>query len=171
MQQIDPAGVGARDLQECLRLQLENFDTRENETAAAKATARLTLKILDKYWEPMARHSYEDIARKLRRPVKRFRTWPTLSATASLSYTGAAISPVMAVAGRRPTRPRAPRRRNQKAGNVRRQQAYDHLRGFGAGIAQFRFARERRLSPTLGFDATRTRRLLVQRPANAFSNI
>jgi RNA polymerase sigma-54 factor len=70
VQQIDPAGVGARDLKECLRLQLENFDTRENETAESKATARLTLKILDKYWEPMARHSYEDIARKLRRPVE-----------------------------------------------------------------------------------------------------
>src|SRR5690606_18194178 len=59
-----------RDLKECLRLQLENFETRENESEADKSTARLTLKIIDKHWEPMARHSYEDIARKMRRPAE-----------------------------------------------------------------------------------------------------
>jgi RNA polymerase sigma-54 factor len=69
VQQLDPVGVGARDLRECLRLQLANFELRDNESEEDKATARLALKIIDKYWEPMARHSYEDIARKMRRSV------------------------------------------------------------------------------------------------------
>ena len=69
VQQLDPAGVGARNLKECLRLQLDNFETRENETEEDKITSKLALKIIDKYWEAMARHSYEDIARKTRQSV------------------------------------------------------------------------------------------------------
>lgn len=70
IQQLDPAGVGARDLKECLLLQLESFHTRERESEESKALALLAKKVLTHHWEAMARHSYEDIARKLRRPVQ-----------------------------------------------------------------------------------------------------
>jgi RNA polymerase sigma-54 factor len=41
VQQLDPPGVGARNLQECLRLQLENFVMRENEKNTEKELAAL----------------------------------------------------------------------------------------------------------------------------------
>jgi RNA polymerase sigma-54 factor len=54
-------GVGARTLRECLRLQLLHLEARDR----ADGYAALALKLIDEYWEAMARHSYEDIARKL----------------------------------------------------------------------------------------------------------
>ncbi len=62
IQNLDPIGVGARTLRECLRLQLVHLDARER----AGGNADLALKLIDHYWEAMARHSYEDIARKCR---------------------------------------------------------------------------------------------------------
>jgi RNA polymerase sigma-54 factor len=62
VQTLDPIGVGARTLRECLRLQLMHFDAHER----ADGYADLALKLIDNHWEAMARHSYEDIARKLR---------------------------------------------------------------------------------------------------------
>lgn len=61
VQQLDPIGVGARTLRECLRLQLVHLDAHER----AEGQAGLALKLIDDYWEATARHSYEDIARKL----------------------------------------------------------------------------------------------------------
>lgn len=66
VQQLDPPGVGARDLQECLRLQLENFVTRENEKDSEKELAALALRMVNKQWHAMTRHAYEEIARKMR---------------------------------------------------------------------------------------------------------
>lgn len=71
VQQLEPVGVGARDLRECLKLQLENFISRENETAADRELAQTALRALEKSWDALARHSYEDIARKLRMPVEK----------------------------------------------------------------------------------------------------
>ncbi len=65
IQNLDPVGVGARNLRECLRLQLTHLDERER----AEGHAELALKLIDHYWEAMARHSYEDIARKLKTTV------------------------------------------------------------------------------------------------------
>ena len=61
VQQLDPVGVAARSLRECMRLQLENLVMREREAKYA----RLALQIVDNHWEALSRHSYEDIARKL----------------------------------------------------------------------------------------------------------
>jgi RNA polymerase sigma-54 factor len=61
VQNLDPVGVGARTLRECLRLQLLHLESRDR----ANGYAALASKLIDEYWEAMARHSYEDIARKL----------------------------------------------------------------------------------------------------------
>jgi RNA polymerase sigma-54 factor len=66
VQSLDPIGVGARSLRECLRLQLVHLDEREKK----ERCARLALKMVDNFWEAMARHSYEDIARKLKVPLE-----------------------------------------------------------------------------------------------------
>ncbi|HEX8833062.1 MAG TPA: hypothetical protein VF719_02615, partial [Abditibacteriaceae bacterium] len=62
IQLLDPVGVGARNLRECLRLQLTHLDERER----AEGHADLATKLIDHHWDAMARHSYEDIARKLK---------------------------------------------------------------------------------------------------------
>ena len=62
VQTLDPIGVGARDLRECVRLQLVHLAERDR----AGEYSQLALKLIDNHWEAMARHSYEDIARKLR---------------------------------------------------------------------------------------------------------
>ena len=66
VQNLEPAGVGARTLRECLRLQLVYRD--KGETAEI---AQLALKLIDDHWQALARHSYEDIARKLKTTVER----------------------------------------------------------------------------------------------------
>lgn len=65
IQLLDPVGVGARTLRECLRLQLVHWDERER----AGDHAKTALTLIDEYWEAMARHSYEDIARKMKLPL------------------------------------------------------------------------------------------------------
>ena len=66
IQQLDPVGVGARDLRECLRLQLQHLEAKERDEGHAK----LAIRLIDEFWEATARHSYEDIARKLKVPVE-----------------------------------------------------------------------------------------------------
>ena len=57
IQDLDPAGVGASDLQECLKLQLQrNEPTREN---------KLALEIISNYFEEFSRKHYEKIMRQL----------------------------------------------------------------------------------------------------------
>ncbi len=56
VQELDPAGVGARDLQECLVIQLK----RKKETFVRN----LTLKILDKSFESFAKKHYKKIIQK-----------------------------------------------------------------------------------------------------------
>lgn len=57
IQGLDPAGVGARDLQECLLLQLE----RKTHTPEIM----LAITIIDEYFEEFTRKHYEKILRKL----------------------------------------------------------------------------------------------------------
>jgi len=61
VQQLDPVGIGARSLRECMRLQLVNLQQRDR----ADKHAKLALIMVDEHWEAMSRHSYEDIARKM----------------------------------------------------------------------------------------------------------
>ncbi|MBU6331187.1 MAG: RNA polymerase factor sigma-54 [Bacteroidetes bacterium] len=57
IQQFDPAGIGARDLRECLLLQLERLPAQET-VAHAQA-------ILNRYFEEYTRKHYDKIARRL----------------------------------------------------------------------------------------------------------
>lgn len=66
IQNLEPAGVGARTLRECLRLQLVH-----REKGRDADIAQLALKLIDDHWQALARHSYEDIARKLKTSIDR----------------------------------------------------------------------------------------------------
>jgi RNA polymerase sigma-54 factor len=59
LQNCDPAGVGARNLQECLLLQLRSLESegRGNELAAI---------LVEHYWESLAQRRYDQTAKKLK---------------------------------------------------------------------------------------------------------
>jgi len=58
IQQFDPAGVGARNLQECLLLQLER-------KAGEEKSVELAIKVLEKYFDEFTKKHYEKIQRAL----------------------------------------------------------------------------------------------------------
>jgi RNA polymerase sigma-54 factor len=58
IQQFDPAGVGARNLQECLLLQLERKVGEEK-------SVELAIKVLEKYFDEFTKKHYEKIQRAL----------------------------------------------------------------------------------------------------------
>jgi RNA polymerase sigma-54 factor len=58
IQQFDPAGVGARNLQECLLLQLER-------KAGDEKSVELAIKVLEKYFDEFTKKHYEKIQRAL----------------------------------------------------------------------------------------------------------
>ncbi len=64
IQTLDPPGVGARDLRECLMLQLER----------AGRTESLEYRILSDHFEALGRRRFPDIARALGRPVDDIQT-------------------------------------------------------------------------------------------------
>jgi RNA polymerase sigma-54 factor len=59
IQQLDPPGVGARNLQECLLLQLERKSTQQEKSV------ELAIKVLDKYFDEFTKKHYEKIQRAL----------------------------------------------------------------------------------------------------------
>jgi RNA polymerase sigma-54 factor len=89
IQTLDPIGVGARNLRECLRLQLLHLDARDR----AEGHAELALKLIDNFWEAMARHSYEDIARKLKTSVERVQDAADFIRTRLTPYPGRQYRP------------------------------------------------------------------------------
>ncbi len=63
IQKFDPPGVGARNLQECLRLQIVNkIDKEEGNNKKAKATA---LKILENHFEQFTKKHYQKLQKNL----------------------------------------------------------------------------------------------------------
>ena len=88
IQNLEPAGVGARTLRECLRLQLLH-----REKGAKSEVAQLALKLIDDHWQPMARHSYEDIARKLKTSVERVQEGADFIRTELTPYPGRQFRP------------------------------------------------------------------------------
>lgn len=58
IQSFDPIGVGARNLQECLLIQLKRKDT-DNESVA------LAIKIIDKHFDAFAKRHYDKIIKKV----------------------------------------------------------------------------------------------------------
>ncbi|MBR1732735.1 MAG: RNA polymerase sigma-54 factor, partial [Alloprevotella sp.] len=59
LQTFEPRGIGARNLQECLRLQVERLEAQSPEK-------ELALELLDHSWEDFAAHHWDAIKRKLR---------------------------------------------------------------------------------------------------------
>lgn len=74
IQNLEPVGVGARTLRECIRLQLAAFKSqfelrvRNNHEVdpREKPLVELAIRLVDGHWESLARHSYEDVARRLK---------------------------------------------------------------------------------------------------------
>lgn len=58
IQQFDPAGIGARDLQECLLLQLDRKDVHNQ-------NVHLAIKIIDDHFEELSKRHYVKIQKKL----------------------------------------------------------------------------------------------------------
>ncbi len=58
IQQFDPPGIGARDLQECLLLQLDRKNVHDQNVIYA-------IKIIDDYFEELSKRHYEKIQKKL----------------------------------------------------------------------------------------------------------
>lgn len=58
IQDLDPPGVGARDLRECLLIQINRAEKRDADTVMAK-------EIITKYFDEFTRKHYEKIAKKL----------------------------------------------------------------------------------------------------------
>ncbi|MDO8683578.1 MAG: RNA polymerase factor sigma-54 [Armatimonadota bacterium] len=63
LQSLDPPGVGARDLQECLGIQIEQLAEEDQGNTVALAMVRTC-------WQDMLGHKYGRIARKLKVPVR-----------------------------------------------------------------------------------------------------
>ncbi|MEL6122140.1 MAG: RNA polymerase factor sigma-54 [Bacteroidota bacterium] len=64
VQGIDPVGTGARDLQECLMLQMKDRIKKEEDIEKLKAK-KLGLKILDKYFNEFSKKHYNRMKRSL----------------------------------------------------------------------------------------------------------
>ena len=62
VQQLDPPGIGARNLQECLLIQLEQSETADK--------VRLTIRMLKETYEDFLNKRFEVIARKLNVPLE-----------------------------------------------------------------------------------------------------
>jgi RNA polymerase sigma-54 factor len=58
IQQFDPAGIGARDLQECLLLQLDRKNVHDQ-------NVHLAIKIIDDFFEELSKRHYDKIQKKL----------------------------------------------------------------------------------------------------------
>ena len=68
VQTLDPAGVGARDLKECLQLQLQRkFDSEDRSTAklSRRISQRIALEILVFHFESFSKKHFERIQKKL----------------------------------------------------------------------------------------------------------
>lgn len=69
IQQLDPPGVGARDLQECLSIQLrqklELIEEGETFEAFPEQELRLAIKIIDNYFEEFTKKHYQKLQRTL----------------------------------------------------------------------------------------------------------
>jgi RNA polymerase sigma-54 factor len=66
VQELDPAGVGARDLQECLLLQMRRkFGENEGATLSRSLAQRLAIEILEHHFERFSKKHYDRIRKSL----------------------------------------------------------------------------------------------------------
>ena len=86
LQSMEPCGVGARDVRECLRLQIEYLDQGDEAPPLAK-------RIMQICWEDLVAHREERIASRLRAPVADVRVALRYLRHALTPYPGAAFRP------------------------------------------------------------------------------
>jgi len=66
IQKFDPPGIGARDLQECLKLQLQHkIDFDESMTLEEKDSVRIAIRIITTYFEEFTKKHYPKLQRQL----------------------------------------------------------------------------------------------------------
>ncbi|MDX1902794.1 MAG: RNA polymerase factor sigma-54 [Thermonemataceae bacterium] len=65
IQRFDPAGVGARNLQECLLIQIKRKKEEELHTEEEKKQLQLALEIIENHFEEFTKKHYEKIEKKL----------------------------------------------------------------------------------------------------------
>ncbi|MCB0521158.1 MAG: RNA polymerase factor sigma-54 [Lewinellaceae bacterium] len=65
IQRFDPPGIGARNLQECLILQIENKRTREEITLDDKRVLLISHKIIAQYFDEFTKKHYQRLQRQL----------------------------------------------------------------------------------------------------------
>ncbi|MFM8370779.1 MAG: RNA polymerase sigma-54 factor, partial [Bacteroidota bacterium] len=67
IQQFDPPGTGARDLQECLLLQLQSRLRQEEETLSGdeKHTIQIAIRIISQYFDEFTKKHYPKLCRQL----------------------------------------------------------------------------------------------------------
>jgi RNA polymerase sigma-54 factor len=67
IQQLDPPGTGARDLQECLLLQLRRKLKQDDETLRYedRLSVQLAIRIIERYFEEFAKKHYDRLCRQL----------------------------------------------------------------------------------------------------------
>jgi RNA polymerase sigma-54 factor len=67
IQQLDPPGIGARDLQECLLLQLRRKLKQDDETLRYedRLSVQLAIRIIERYFDEFAKKHYDRLCRQL----------------------------------------------------------------------------------------------------------
>ena len=70
LQNCDPPGVGARDLRECLLIQMRHL----REEGGEQTFDALALNLVQNHWDSLVKQRYASLARKLDLPMKRIQT-------------------------------------------------------------------------------------------------
>jgi RNA polymerase sigma-54 factor len=107
IQALEPVGVGARTLRECVRLQLaafkSQFELRQRNNHEVdlreKPLVETALRLVDNHWEAMARHSYEDIARRMKMGLEDVQDGADFIRTRTTPYPGRQYRPSWQSAG------------------------------------------------------------------------
>ncbi len=65
IQRFDPPGIGARDLQECLLLQIENKISREDTSHEEKLVLKISYRLIQNYFDEFTKKHYQRLQRQL----------------------------------------------------------------------------------------------------------
>ncbi len=65
IQRFDPPGIGARNLQECLRLQLDNRNQSDNLSDEEILSLKLAMRIINDYFDEFTKKHYQKLQRQL----------------------------------------------------------------------------------------------------------
>jgi RNA polymerase sigma-54 factor len=66
LQTLDPLGIGARDLRECLLIQLQALQEQEDAFATKKSTPSLVYTLVDRYLDRLGHSQFHELTRELK---------------------------------------------------------------------------------------------------------